>query len=83
MQTSNVTQKGQVTVPAKLRRELGIKPGGRVRFVRSGKGVLIEAVREPEIDSVFGVLVVPRQHRGAKFVKAIDAARHRETGPRR
>jgi antitoxin PrlF len=31
---SRMTSKGQVTVPAELRRELGLQPGDRVEFVR-------------------------------------------------
>ena len=30
---SRMTSKGQVTVPAELRRELGLEPGDRVEFV--------------------------------------------------
>lgn len=56
MQTSNLTSKGQVTIPADLRRALGLKAGDKVRFVRSGGRVVIEAVVEPPVDSVFGLL---------------------------
>lgn len=31
---SRMTSKGQITVPAELRAELGLKPGDRVEFVR-------------------------------------------------
>lgn len=31
---SRMTSKGQVTVPAELRKELGLEPGDRVEFVR-------------------------------------------------
>ena len=34
MSTSNVTQKGQVTIPVALRNELGLKSGSKVRFAR-------------------------------------------------
>ena len=60
MQTSNLTSKGQVTIPAELRRDLGLKPGDKVRFVKRGSKVTIEAVVEPPIDSVFGILKAPR-----------------------
>lgn len=60
MQTSNVTQKGQITVPSDLRKELGIKAGGKVRFTRKGRGVLVEAIDEPEVDSLFGILKAPK-----------------------
>lgn len=53
--TRVVTQKGQVTIPAQVRRLLGIKPNGRVVFsVREGQ-VTVTAVRET-IDSVCGVI---------------------------
>ena len=36
--TSSVTSKGQVTIPAHIRRLLGVKPGDRVEFrVRAGQ----------------------------------------------
>ncbi len=40
--TSRVSPKGQVTIPAELRRWLGVKPKDRVRFVEDEKGVRIE-----------------------------------------
>ena len=60
MQTSKLTSKGQVTIPAELRRDLGLKPGDKVRFVKRGSRVSIEAVVEPPIDSIFGLLKAPR-----------------------
>ncbi|WP_420468042.1 AbrB/MazE/SpoVT family DNA-binding domain-containing protein [Panacagrimonas sp.] len=74
--TSNVSPKGQVTVPAAMRKALGIKPGGKVRFVRKGKQVLIEAYEEPPISSLFGILKA-RKGKGAPDIdKAIDEAMH-------
>lgn len=60
METSNLTSKGQVTIPVKLRRELGLKTGDKVRFVRRGTRISIEAVVEPPIESMFGLLKAPR-----------------------
>ncbi len=41
--SSNLTSKGQVTVPAKIRRRLGLKPGEPVRFrVNKANQVIIE-----------------------------------------
>ena len=36
---STITQKGQVTIPAEIRRALGIKKGDRVAFVIEGDRV--------------------------------------------
>jgi antitoxin PrlF len=38
---SRMTSKGQVTVPAELRRELGLKPGDRVEFVRENGSIQV------------------------------------------
>lgn len=70
MLTSNVTSKGQVTVPVSLRRDLGIKPGGKVRFLRKGKQVIIEAANDPPLSSVFGMLKAPK----GRGIKDLDAA---------
>lgn len=57
---SNITSKGQVTIPAALRRKLRMQPGGKVRFVPKGKQVLLEAVQEEPIDTLFGLLRAPK-----------------------
>ena len=42
--TSRMTSKGQVTIPAEIREELGLKPRDTVQFVLDGKRVIIEPV---------------------------------------
>lgn len=70
MSVSSMTSKGQITVPATLRREWGLGAGDRVRFVRKGKQVLIEPVVEPPLDSLFGVVKASR----GRGVADVDAA---------
>ena len=70
MQTSNLTSKGQVTIPAEMRRDLGLKPGDKIRFIKRGSKISIEAVVEPLIDSVFGLLKAPR----GRGIADVDAA---------
>jgi antitoxin PrlF len=36
MPAATVTSKGQITIPAEVRKELGLKAGSRVDFVRVG-----------------------------------------------
>ena len=36
--SAKITSKGQVTLPAKLRRELGLKPGDRIDFRKNEAG---------------------------------------------
>jgi AbrB family looped-hinge helix DNA binding protein len=41
-QMATISSKGQLVIPAKLRRELGFKPGVRVVFKKQGNGLRIE-----------------------------------------
>lgn len=70
MSTSNVTQKGQVTIPADMRKVLGLETGSKVRFSRRGRKVVLERVEEPSVDSLFGIYS-PAKSRG---IQDIDAA---------
>ena len=38
MPISTVTSKGQITIPAEVRRELGLHAGSRVEFIRTESG---------------------------------------------
>ena len=45
MRTSKITTKGQVTIPQKLRRLLGVRPGDKISFEASDDGqVLIKKI---------------------------------------
>ena len=44
METSTVTTKGQVVIPAKLRKKYRIKVGTRIHFTEQGQKILIEPV---------------------------------------
>jgi AbrB family looped-hinge helix DNA binding protein len=52
---SRATDKGQVTIPAKLRQEFGIRPGGTVRFEAGDGFIKIVPVRSSFLD-YFGVV---------------------------
>ena len=55
MHTSTITSKGQVTIPAEMRRQLGLVPGRRVAFgIRDGR-IVLEAVKD-DITAAFGML---------------------------
>lgn len=56
MATATVTSKGQITIPAKVRAQLGIDAGDRVEFVDIGEGqfAIVAATRSiRELDGVF------------------------------
>lgn len=56
MATATVTSKGQITIPAKVRAQLGIDAGDRIEFVDIGQGqfAIVAATRSiRELDGVF------------------------------
>jgi antitoxin PrlF len=75
MSMSNVTQKGQVTIPAEMRKALGLKAGSKVRFKRQGRRVSLEPVEEPPVESLFGTLKVSRTRGVADLDAALDDLR--------
>lgn len=56
MEIAYVTSKGQLVVPAKLRRRHGIKPGTKVCFIERGQEILFQPVTKEYIRSVCGML---------------------------
>ena len=56
MDTAYVTSKGQLVVPAKLRRRYGIKPGTKVYFIERGGEIVFQPVTKEYIRSVCGML---------------------------
>ena len=56
MDAAYVTTKGQLVIPARIRRKLGIKPGTKVYFVERGGEILFQPVTKEYIRSVCGML---------------------------
>ena len=56
MNTAVVTTKGQVVIPAKIRRSLGIKPGTRLVFNQKSSTIEVRPITEAYIDSIQGIL---------------------------
>jgi len=55
MTSLSLTTKGQVTVPVKIRRRLGLNPGDRVKFVELNGRLFVERDNQ-DIASIFGIL---------------------------
>lgn len=53
--TARVTSKGRLTVPPRIRRRFGIKPGTRVNFVEEGERIIFQPVTREYIDSFCGI----------------------------
>lgn len=56
MDAAYVTTKGQLVIPVRIRRKLGIKPGTKVCFVERGNEILFQPVTKEYIRSVCGLL---------------------------
>jgi AbrB family looped-hinge helix DNA binding protein len=54
--TAVVTSKGQLVVPAGIRRKFGIKQGTRIRFIERGEEILFQPVTKEFIRSLQGSL---------------------------
>lgn len=58
MLISTITSKGQITLPVKLRKELGVEPSDKIVFARKNGDILLQKL--PSIDSIFGSLSNPK-----------------------
>ena len=56
METAQVTSKGQIVVPARLRRKYGIKPGTKVCFIERNGEIVFQPVTRDYIRSLCGML---------------------------
>ena len=58
MEATSVTSKGQVTIPQKVRQQLGIRQGSRIEFLMVGDRVEIRVASSPTglPDGGFGML---------------------------
>lgn len=58
METTSVTSKGQVTIPLKIRQQLGIRKGSKVAFALCGEHIELRIKETPKqvAGSGFGML---------------------------
>jgi AbrB family looped-hinge helix DNA binding protein len=56
MDVAYVTSKGQLVIPARLRRKYGIKPGTKVYFIEGEREIIFQPVTKEYIRSVSGML---------------------------
>jgi len=56
METAHVTSKGQLVIPARLRKKYGITSGTAIRFIERENEILLQPVTSEYIRSVRGML---------------------------
>lgn len=75
---STVTEKGQVTIPAEVRKRLGISRGEKVAFLIEGDDVRLKPVRFT-LESVFGSVPALPSRETDDFEDQIEEAMEEET----
>jgi AbrB family looped-hinge helix DNA binding protein len=84
MSTASITSKGQVTIPAKIRRLLSLKPGDRLLFESEGHEVRIRALSKRVITDFLGAFKTAEPFPGKEAVRDATAKSlaRRHKGPR-
>jgi len=76
MSTATVSEKGQVVIPAEIRKLLGIAPGTQLDFTVEGKSLRVEVARRAapsRIEDGYGMLVCRKP--GKRRLADFDVAR--------
>ena len=59
MPTATVTSKGQITIPVKIRKTLGLKPGTRIDFYQNDEGRFVLYPKTGSIRDLEGCIPKP------------------------
>lgn len=74
MPTATVTSKGQITIPLKVRSDMGLTPGDRVDFVRMEDGHYAVVPATHSIKSLKGIVPRPDKPVSLEDMQAAIAA---------
>lgn len=69
---ARVSSKGQIVIPAELRRKYGIKTGTRIFFAEENGGILLQPVTRAAIGALRGMFS------GSNMLRGLEAERHRD-----
>jgi AbrB family looped-hinge helix DNA binding protein len=56
MSIAQISSKGQLLIPKKIRNKYGVKPGGRVHLLEQTEGILIKPAPEDPLEAACGFL---------------------------
>jgi len=73
MVTSVVTVKGQIVVPANIRRKFGIKKGTKIAFIEQEGKLIIQPLNKSYFESLAGILGTE-----GKMMKSLQADKKKE-----
>lgn len=74
---STVTSKGQITLPKRIREQLGIRRGSRIRFLLDGHGGFQAEPVLHDLEDLWSLADAGPRSRRAMSVRAMDAAKSR------
>ncbi|HKJ69519.1 MAG TPA: AbrB/MazE/SpoVT family DNA-binding domain-containing protein [bacterium] len=60
---STISSKGQVTIPAKFRKELGLEPRDKIRFEREGEKLVIRPIRKQDLLDLYQSVPAPEDEK--------------------
>jgi AbrB family looped-hinge helix DNA binding protein len=75
MSEATVTSKGQVTIPAEIRRAMGLTAGERVIFTQLGDGTTVFRAKRRSIMELKGFLKSPRRKKRPVPLKDMNIGR--------
>jgi AbrB family looped-hinge helix DNA binding protein len=85
MNVVTVSEKGQVVIPAAMRRDLGIKPGTELEFELEGSSIRVSVrhkVARSDVDAGFG-MIKAKSSGGPRRLEDFDVAVEMAKAPRR
>ena len=72
---SKITAKGQTTLPAEIRAELGVKPGDRLEYVKQPDGKIVVQKARHGLESLRGIIKTDRSYTNDELVEMVHEAR--------
>ncbi len=72
---AKLTSKGQTTIPAEIRAELGVGPGDRVEYVKLPDGQIVVRKAKSGLESLRGIIKLDRPTSTDEIVAMVRQAR--------
>ncbi len=81
--SATLTSKGQITLPSRMRKELGLKAGDKVAFVEDEKGSYRIEVRKHSFADLRGIVKTKKPIASSDIDRWIEEARAARGGSKR
>ena len=78
--TCTITSKGQVTIPKRIRKQLGVELGDKVTFIVNESGTVEVRPMMYTIEDLRGIVPTPSDLEGKSFEEVFNAAYQERVG---